>query len=181
MDQVVYTDECKLTLDSNDSSSTWVKNITNRRRKKSFRFGLVIAWGCISRSGLVLLQKLEGTLSTAKFCGFLKDDILPVLKTKYNPLYIMLAKLQCHSLRQTAYRFWIGRHVVQICLKSRTFGVFWKKINTNGNHFQRNKNYGEKLKRLIEIWTFNTQSFTRTCTEGNMKTCVTFCTNMVPL
>ena len=32
---------------------------------------------------LVLLRKFEGTLRTAKYCGFLKDDVLPVLKAKY--------------------------------------------------------------------------------------------------
>ena len=42
-----------------------------RRRKRSFRGGSVIVWGCISRSRLVLLRKLVGALSTAKYCGFL--------------------------------------------------------------------------------------------------------------
>ena len=66
MDQV-YTDECKFTLDDNYSSSTWEKNITNRRRKKPFRGGSVMIWVCISNSGLVPLRKLEGTLSTVKY------------------------------------------------------------------------------------------------------------------
>jgi len=83
MDLVVYSDECKFTLDGNDCTKTWVKNIRNRRRKRPFRGGSVMVWGCIDRDGLILLRKLDGTLTTAKYCAFLKDDVLPVLEDKF--------------------------------------------------------------------------------------------------
>ena len=48
LDQVIFSDECKFTLDGNDRSMTWVKNITHRRRKRPFRGGSILVWGCIS-------------------------------------------------------------------------------------------------------------------------------------
>jgi len=80
MNQVVYTDEWKFTLYGNDSSTTWAKNITNS-------YGSVMVFDRVSRSGLVMLRKLERTLSTAEYCRFLKDDVLPVLKAKYKRFF----------------------------------------------------------------------------------------------
>ena len=42
MDQVVYRDEYKFTLDDNDSSSTWSKNITSRQQKEPFSGGSIM-------------------------------------------------------------------------------------------------------------------------------------------
>ena len=39
-------------------------------------------------------------------------------------LFQRLLKPQCSSLSQTTHSFWIGRHIVQICLQSKTFGLF---------------------------------------------------------
>ena len=69
MDQVIFSDECKFTLDGNDGSKTWVTKINKRRRKRRFKGGSVMVWGCITRSGLIILRKVKGSLTSAKYCS----------------------------------------------------------------------------------------------------------------
>jgi len=84
LDKVIFSDECKFTLDGNDGSMTWVKKITHRRQKRPFRGGSIMVWGCMSRDGLLVLKKLEGTLTSTKYCDLLEKDVLPILKDKYD-------------------------------------------------------------------------------------------------
>ena len=82
MDLLAYKDECKFTLDVTIPQAHG-KEYNHRRRKRPIRGISVMIWDCISRNGLILPRKLEGTLTTVKYCGFLKDDVLPILKAKY--------------------------------------------------------------------------------------------------
>jgi len=47
LDQVIFSDECKFTLDDNDRSMTWVKNTTHRSEKdlsEAALFWFVVAY-----------------------------------------------------------------------------------------------------------------------------------------
>ena len=72
--------------------------------KRTLRGCSVIAWDSISRSRLVLLRKLEGALSTMKYCGFMKDDVLPVLKAKYKRFWSQQDNARPH-VSKTAMSF----------------------------------------------------------------------------
>jgi len=79
LERVIFSDECKFTLDGNDRFMTWVKNIIHRRRKRPFRGGSILVWGCISRGGLLILRKIEGTVTSVKYCDLLAKYVLPIL------------------------------------------------------------------------------------------------------
>jgi len=62
---------------------TWLKNITHRRQIRPFRGGSIMVWGCISRGGLLMLRKIEGTLTSTKYCELLEKDVLLTLKANF--------------------------------------------------------------------------------------------------
>ena len=67
-------------------------------------------WGCISLSGLVLLRKLRGTLSIAKYCGIQKDDVLTVLKAKYKRFWFQQDNTRPH-VSKTTMSFFVANSV----------------------------------------------------------------------
>ena len=96
MDKVIFSDECKFTLDGNEAPKTWVKKITHRKRKRPFRGGSFMVWGCMSRSG-ILPRKIEGTLTTVKYCALLEDDILPILNAQFENFWLQQDNARPHT------------------------------------------------------------------------------------
>ena len=52
-----------------------------------------------------MLRKLKGTPSTVKYYGFLKDDVLPVLKAKYKTFWFQQDNARPHASKTAIFFF----------------------------------------------------------------------------
>ena len=80
MDLVIFTDESRFTLDGNDNFYTWCSEKTGTRKKRPFKGGSIMVWGCISKEGIFEIRKIDKTMNMYIYCELLQNDILPILK-----------------------------------------------------------------------------------------------------
>lgn len=105
MDTVVFSDECKFSLDGDDNSKSWSNENNIIRRKRPFGGGSIMVWGCIAKEGDLILRRLEGTLNSAKYCELLTHDILPILDKKLGTYIFQQDNARAHVSKKSLEMF----------------------------------------------------------------------------
>ena len=100
-DKVVFSDECRFSLDGNDNFMSWSKDNNTQRARRPFGGGSIMIWGCISRDGPLLVRRVEGTINSNSYCDMLKDDIFPLLKNEIDSFLFQQDNAHAHTSKKT--------------------------------------------------------------------------------
>ena len=99
--KVVFTDECRFTLDGNDNVKTWSKKNQGIVNRQPYKGGSIMIWSTMTHTGALLLRKVEGSLNSEKFCDLLTKDIIPSLKSEMEYFILQQDNAQCHNIKYT--------------------------------------------------------------------------------
>ena len=61
----------------------------------------IMVWGCIFWCGLLMLRKIEGTLTSAKYCELLEKDVFPTLKAYFEDYWLQQDNTRPHCSKST--------------------------------------------------------------------------------
>jgi len=83
--RVIYTDECRFSLDGPDNMMSWqIPELSESfsRLKRPMGGGGVLVHGTLNLDGSISLLKWDGTICGTKYVEKLKEDIIPNIRTK---------------------------------------------------------------------------------------------------
>lgn len=83
--KVIFTDECRFSLDGPDNFLSWQldDDVTKYRQSRAFSGGSVMIFGLMGSDGFLEVRKIDGTLDGRKYSELLDRDIIPLLKARY--------------------------------------------------------------------------------------------------
>lgn len=100
-DKIIFSDECKFSLDGDDNYMTWSKTEMNDRKRRAFHGGSIMVWGCMSITGILLIRRLEKTVNSELYINLLENDIFPILINKTDTFIWQQDNARPHTSRNT--------------------------------------------------------------------------------
>lgn len=98
---VIYSDEARFSLDGPEKFISWQMkndNNCNSRIKRAIDGGSVMVYGLIGSDGFLLVKKIEGTMNAGRYINLLNEDIIPLLRARYQNGFIYQEdNASCHK------------------------------------------------------------------------------------
>ena len=91
-ERVIFTDEVRFTLDEPDNCMSWELhdeidiNSGDLRQQKG---GSILCYMALSIDGIIVVEKIDGTINSTKYVHILQDILLPTLKAKYMENFVL--------------------------------------------------------------------------------------------
>lgn len=104
-DLVIFTDESRFSLDGNDSQYSWFNKSGFTLPKRPFGGGSLMVWGAISKSGEIILRRINGKLNSEKYCNLMETDILPYLNKNIRTYIFQQDNASCHVSKKSMQMF----------------------------------------------------------------------------
>lgn len=104
-DLIIFTDECRFTLDGNDSLYSWQSQNKINLPKRPFKGGSVMIWGGISKCGEIFIRRIHGKLDSQKYCEMMENDIIPMLNKRIRTYIFQQDNATCHVSKLTKQMF----------------------------------------------------------------------------
>lgn len=95
-DLIVFTDECRFSLDGNDALYTWKDKNNVYLPKRPFGGGSLMVWGAICKSGKIIIRRIKGKLNSDAYCQLMDKDILPILNSTIRTYILQQDNAPCH-------------------------------------------------------------------------------------
>lgn len=91
-DKVIFTDEVRFSLDGPDNCMSWelFDEINNESRDlRQQKGGSILCYMALSKDGIIVSEKIEGTINSTRYINILQHILLPKLRAKYTDNFIL--------------------------------------------------------------------------------------------
>jgi transposase len=145
-DNVIFSDEVPLHI-IQTHSRRYIKRLRHSKRgSQAYRptvqkgGGTVMVWGAVSSTGVLPLQRIQGTLNGPKYTNVLEVGLLPHMQQHPNHLF-QQDNASCHTARYT--RNWMAHHHINT--------IDWPPMSPDLNIIE---NMWSELKRQLDAYNF---------------------------
>jgi transposase len=98
-DNVIWSDECNISIQSNKKSKIWINKNKKVPIKRVVKYPINIhIWGCILKNNKLIISIYEKTMSSSKYIDVLKENLLPLINSKNDrKLLFQQDNAPCHT------------------------------------------------------------------------------------